>query len=348
MFMTEKDNPFEYENIFSLILSLQEQIKSTKKDSFNTSEAIADKFERLSKLTVGELEFARRMGFEEIPCVRLSPYPLLWEKYKQKVPADFLILMNNKRYCVDVKYYDWKKLKEEFIFEKTKLNSIGQFRDFHKFDGALIAFKRFEKWYLFDIKDFNENAIGTGNILKISFSELEKINILDEKHIIFNTGAVKKSFSVFDIPTDISTSGGVYFNKISINEERNEIKFPFSTISSVKDEDNMIYENKDAKVLITLYERLLKNMNLIYKEFGFFKDVNRFIDSLPTPFTISDNIPEINSKKELNEMCLNKFTKLKILFCEEGDKLKYYYARLFNIVTLAQRKSDEEKCKTEL
>lgn len=337
-----ENNPFEYESAFSLILSLQEQVKHSKTNAEDdTVEALSEKFSRLSKLTVGELEFARRMGFDQIPCIRLSPYPILWNDYDQPVPMDFIIKLDSKSYCVDVKYYDWKKLQSEFILSKTKLSSIGRFRDYHSFDGALIALKRFEKWYLFDISDLKRMSVQSNNVLKISFTDLEKINKLKEKHIVFNTGAFKKPSDKYNIPSDIATGGGIYVNAIKI--DKTKITFPFSTTSKATDDDLCEFDGLNAKVLIKLHDRLGINMNAVYKEFNHFSECDMFTDSLPTAFSLTDAIQEVRSEAELRQKCLNSLTKMKLLFHEDGDKLKFYYHRLYAILTFAERKSDRKK-----
>ena len=336
------DSLFNYESAFSLILSLQEQIRNVPNNNVDAVEDLTDKFTRLSKLTIGELEFARRMGFESIPCIRISPYPILWTQYDQPVAMDFIINLENMRYCVDVKYYDWKKLGKEFIIKTTKLSSIGKYRDYHFFDGALIALKRFEKWYLFDINDLKKKASSESGLLKINFSELSEINKLTENHISINTGAIKRNTDKFD-PPSFATVGGVYVKEIDIDERDCTIRFPFSTTSKAEKDDFCLYEGIQAKVLVSLYTKTLKNLNLIYKEFNYFTNVDKFTDSLPTEFTLSDSVNEIKSSTELKHKCLNTFTNMKVLFSEKGDELRFYYHRLYAILTADERKKDKKK-----
>jgi len=339
-----KDNstsPFAYENAFSLILSLQEQIQHIKPSGENAVEDLSNKFSRLSKLTIGELEFARRMGYEQIPCTRISPYPILWNDYDQPIPMDFIILLNNKRYCVDVKYYDWKKLSKEFIISKTVINTIGKFRDFHHYDGGLIGLKRFEKWYLFDIVDLKKSASNKGKVFSISFTELEKINLLNEKHICFNTGTgANHQTDIYD-PHPKSTFGGIYVKTIESKDEH--IKFQFSTDSIAEQEDLLTYRGTQAIVLNSLYNKINNNLNLICKEFGNFAEVNNFTDSLPTAFTLSDRIQNVNSEKKLKEDYLNNFTKMKLVFHDKGNSLRFYYQRLYYILTYEMRQEMKEK-----
>jgi len=336
------DDPFEYETAFSLILSLQEQTKCAKDKGHETAEEISEKFSRLSKLTIGELEFARRMGFEDIPCIRISPYPILWREFEQPVPADFLITLNSKRYCVDVKYYDWKVLGKKIVIPKRKIDLVEKFSKYHKFDGGLVAFKRFEKWYLFNIDNFVKKAKRKGNIYEMLFSDLDKLSLLEEKHLIFNVGSLRK-YSKYPLSEDMATGKGIYFKGIEIDKTRKIIKFSFSANPNETKDKVLSYEGIQGEVLIKLYEKIQKNMSLLYNEFDSLDSIECFTDSLPTLFTVCDDIIKINSVDKLYSCCLNQVTLSKVIFIDKGPKLEYFFARIYSIIEREMKNKEQSK-----
>ena len=119
--MSEK-YPSDYEDVFNLILSLVEQVRSDIKDNTPiVAEELEDYFHRLSKGTIGEYEFMRRVAFENYPILKIAAFPILWKRFGQPIAPDFLVLIKRKLSCVEVKNYHWKVLIMLFIL---RINQI--------------------------------------------------------------------------------------------------------------------------------------------------------------------------------------------------------------------------------
>src|SRR4030043_1503338 len=137
------DPVFKYDEVFSLILSLVEQVSKDKGEGYLTSDTLDDYFKRLTKRTLGEYEFARRMAFEHVNLVRLAPYPILREKFKQPITMDFLMYFNGKKAWVDVKCYDMTLLKNKIIIHKHLVDDLITFKTQFGLDAAYLGIKRY-------------------------------------------------------------------------------------------------------------------------------------------------------------------------------------------------------------
>ena len=188
--MTSEESPFVYEEVFSLILSLVQQLQEDSQSGAPRPDKVEDYFQRLTKWALGEYEFARRLAFEGIDTIRLAPYTVLMSYFHQKAPEDFIFFHQGKSACVDVKYYDPLKMLRRIEIPERYVSQVIDFKNRFGLDEAFLAFKRFERWYLLEAKEVLGLDKYSGRFLINVEWARQKHQILQEDYCIFNLSLI--------------------------------------------------------------------------------------------------------------------------------------------------------------
>lgn len=293
-----KNNPFQYEEVFSLMLNMYHQFVFDKENPEQEVQNVENYFYRLTRLALGEFEFARRLAFEGLKVNRLTHYDIISKIYKQKAPEDFIISKNKKNAFVDVKFYDKNNLKNEILLNKKDIDrAISNINNF-KIDFAFIAIKRYNRWYLIDAEIIKDNHNHYNGLYKVKVDFLRKNHrndFLEEKPVCFNLGSqdwiFKGTKTNINPPKDNSLIKSVdlySFNKIPT--DRNEIEFKMWNESGNK--IGIFEDGYRSKILWTIYSTLqneVKNL-LIRQEIKQIDELSCFTDILPTEFSITDSL----------------------------------------------------------
>lgn len=323
----KKDSyPADYEEVFNLILSLIEQVRSdVKKEQPVSANELENYFMRLSKGTVGEYEFTRRMAFEDYPIIRIAAFPMLWMKYKQPVTPDFIAKIDNKLACIEVKNEVWKKFTKELIIKKNSLENCEKFKTFMGLDISCIAIKRFEKWYLLDTENYKKHAILKGNNYSAPIEKVCDENLLDEKLIVFDTG--NQSRSVYSPPTN-SKKEGVFYKNIKYSEDSKNIKLRYGHFKNQKELD---FEGDQKEIIGIIFETIEKNFRNVLSNGYEHKDIDLIEDILPTKFSITDKLRDKYKIEEVDSK-FNTLSQSGVIFIEDNKKTKYYLYRIACII----------------
>jgi hypothetical protein len=190
----ESESPFVYEEVFSLILSLVQQLQEDSRSGVPPREKVADYFQRLTKWALGEYEFARRLAFEGIDCTRLAPYKGLMSYYRQKPPEDFIFYYGGTRACVDVKYYDSSRMLSRIEIPERYVRDVVDFKNRFHLDKAFLAMKRFERWYVLSAERIAGLARERDHFMIDIEWARQNHEVLRENHCIFNLGITKRLF----------------------------------------------------------------------------------------------------------------------------------------------------------
>lgn len=294
-----KDNVFQYEEIFSLMLNMYHQFVFDKNDPQNEVKSVEKYFYRLTRLALGEFEFARRLAYEGIKVNRLTHYEQLSKIYKQHAPEDFLINQNGITSFVDVKFFDSKRLIKFIPLNSNDIKRALKNKDKFKIDKGLFGIKRFNKWYLIDseklntfFKDLNKEVQYLPVEKLIEFDEKE---ILQEKPITLNIGAKSGDFNgkqgKIIAPNDSRLNTGIDIYSIGTPpKNRKEMEFKVWNEKDVKKE--VLAIDYQSRILWTTYNTLnFEIRNLLFK--GDIKQIDEipyFTDILPTEFTVTDSL----------------------------------------------------------
>jgi len=319
--------PSEYEEVFTLILSLVEQVKSDiSKGTHVSSDDLENYFERLSKGTLGEYEFTRRMAFEGFPVVKIAAFPILWRDYAQPVPADFIVRIGGKTACVEVKNYTWKTYLKNLVIKKSSVDNCLKFKQHLNLDAACVGIKRFGSWYLLDITDFYKFATLTGNgkWLAVPVDIIKNKNLLNEEHVIFDVG--NEQIQPMKPPPD-SRREGIYYKGIKYYPFQPKITFKYGTRE--KNEEN-VHEGLQAEILGTLYLMIEERFKDLFSSGYEYNDVVAPIDLIPTKFAITDRLRDKNLKHEVDST-FNTLKRSAIMIGKEIDTI-YYLKRIAGII----------------
>ena len=353
------DSPFAYEEVFSLILSLTQQVLEDKEKGTRKQETMENYFIRLTKWALGEYEFARRMGFDGIPVVRIAPYRVLWTYYGQRAPEDFIFQYKEERCCVDVKFYDSFRMLHRIEIPEYYVKGVQSFQhDFH-LDRAFLAIKRFERWYLLDADKVstlpkNQNR----HIVEIDWARSNH-EILDEQHVFFNIGRLVRPIGVGASSEEIrwhdamgrslvikppsgATKNGVDLRKIDFNHADKIAKFEFSLDMETQATQPTEVAATEYSIFRNLLSRIQENFRTIMLRDELknkLSNVIRFEDLCPTVFTICDELPELQAKeasvppKELAfQKGLRNLENANYVLIGQPDKVAFYVAKYFMIV----------------
>lgn len=295
----KNDNPFQYEEIFSLMLNMYHQFVFDKDNPEQEVQNVERYFYRLTRLALGEFEFARRLAYEGLYVNRLTHYDIISKIYKQTAPEDFIISHNGKTAFIDVKFYDKNNLKENAILNKQDIErAIYNAKKFN-INLAFIAIKRFNRWYLVEanlIKDKIKLYKDDLYFVEIDFLRRNhREDFLKEEPICFNLGSqdwiFKGAKTTINPPKDNSLIKGVdiySFGKAS--NDRKDIEFKMWNESGIKVE--IFEEGYRAKILWTIYHTLeneIKNL-LIRQEIKQIDELTCYTDILPTEFSVTDSL----------------------------------------------------------
>jgi len=333
-----REGPFIYEEVFSLILSMTQQFLEDRDSGLLDTETTENYFSRLTKLALGEYEFARRMAFEGIPVVRLAPYKTIIDIYRQRPPEDFIFEYEGKTCCVDVKYYNSLIMQNKIILKKRYVDNVKKFCDTFALDEAYIAIKRFERWYMLKAVDIEDLPKVNGCYeIDINWAR-NNHEVLDEQHCIFNLGSGRpipifeedKKVEIINPPESVDRLG-VYYGSIEINEDDGKFAFTYK--------ENKVEETGiRAGFLTNLYHRIDKNFRTILSE-GIYQldDINGFEDLCPTVFSLIDNIrpfikdikDNITDKDAAFSRCITPLSDAKYLIIGDYSDVRYFFYRLW-------------------
>lgn len=346
------DSPFAYEEVFSLILSLTQQVLEDREIGAKRQETIENYFIRLTKWALGEYEFSRRMGFEGIKVVRIAPYEALWKYYGQRKPEDFIFQHNEQRCCVDVKYYDSFQMLERIEIQKHFVNSVREFQqDFH-LDRAFLAIKRFERWYLLDADKIAKLPVQHDrHLIEIEWAR-NNHEILDERHVCFNLGKFltggkttmvwydRKGTSFSMTPADDDTINGVFYETLKLDEMNKKARFDFTVDMTSTKTQPIEKTGVEYSILLNLFRRTEENLRSVLLREALknrLSNVTGFEDLCPTVFTICDELPELRSDgtstcKDLAFLKgLRSLEGAKYVFVGPPERVRYQLAKLFTI-----------------
>ena len=320
--------PDDYEEVFNLILSLVEQVRSdVNKNKQISAEELEEYFTRLSKGTIGEYEFTRRMAYESFPVIRIAALPILWQKYKQPVTPDFIVRLDGKSICVEVKNYDWRTYIHKLKIKKSSLENCRKFRDFMKLDAACVGIKRFEKWYLIDIEEYMKHAKLVNNHYEVTIKDVLDKNLLNEELVVFNTGN-QADYSKHEIyPPPDSSIGGIIYKDIKIDKSSNEI---ILYGGNDKTRSELSYVDIQKDIIHIIYETIEKNIRGVFSLGYDFWDIKYIEDMLPTKFSITDKLRDRYYKGQV-EPHFNTLTQSAI-YCGNNEEVRYYLRRIADVL----------------
>ncbi len=320
--------PTDYEEVFNLILSLIEQVRSdVNKERQISADELESYFHRLARGTVGEYEFTRRMAFESYPVIRVAAFPMLWLKYEQPVTPDFISRIKNKLACIEVKNYFWSTYLKELVIRKNSLENCKKFKEFMKLDIACIAIKRFEKWYLIDIEDYLKEAKLEDNYYKAPIGRVLDKNLLNEDLIVFDTGNQMDYSKLGFKPPENSKEKGIYYKEIKVNEDTKEIRVKYGDHNSTEE---LIFEGYQKEVVEIIFHIIEKNLRNIYSSGFEFNDIEFIEDILPTRFSVADKLRDKFQRKDV-EAIFNTLSK-SVIFIGNNKETTYYLYRIASII----------------
>lgn len=295
----EKNSPFQYEEVFSLMLNMYHQFVFDRENPEQEVQNVERYFYRLTRLALGEFEFARRLAFEGLKVNRLTHYDIISKIYKQHAPEDFIISKNGLNAFVDVKFYDKNNLKDKAVLNKKDIErAILNAKNF-KIDLAFLAIKRFNRWYLVEAQKIKDNfKSGKDNLYFVDIQFLrdnQRNDFLEEKPVCLNLGSqdwiFKGAKTTIQPPKDNSLLKSVdlySFPKAPI--DRNEIEFKMWNESGKK--VDIFEDGYRSKILWTVFHTLqheIKNL-LIRQEIKQIDELSCYTDILPTEFSITDSL----------------------------------------------------------
>ncbi|NHI92800.1 MAG: hypothetical protein EAX96_09895 [Candidatus Lokiarchaeota archaeon] len=329
--MKRFNSPFEYEEVFNLILSLVKQVKGDIESNKQVSSLeLENYFYRLTKGSLGENEFIRRMAFDEIPVYRLAALPILWKQTsinEQLIAPDFIIKLKEKIACVEVKNYDWQAMTKKLKIDKKSFERCRKFKESLKFNMACIAIKRLQKWYLLDIDMIQIED--TGPYYQILIEDANKCNLLNEDLVVFDTGNYYSTKYMKEhkiLPPKESKKEGIIYTslyknkKIVINKElRKPIKIRYGTNFQSKIQD---YNYPENSVILIIHEIIEENFRKIFSNGFQYDKIHLIEDCLPTKFTVTDRLRGKSLHKDVEGI----FNRLEndILYIGRNDNTRYY------------------------
>ena len=329
--MRNRDSyPDDYEEVFNLILSLVEQVRSDFNESKQISaEEMNDYFSRLSRGSLGEYEFTRRMAYDSIPVARIAALPILWQKYAQPVTPDFIVRIDGKSICVEVKDCHWRKYINTLEIKKSSLDNCRKFRDFMGLDRACVGIKRFEKWYLIDIEDYLKHATIVNNYscmnYKVPIKDILNKNLLNEELVVFDTGNRYKASQFDAYPPKNSKPEGVIYKWIRIEPNSSHIKLYYGYDKT----KNRVFEATQKEIIQIIYKTIEKNLRDLLSKGYEFNDVKYVEDMLPTKFSITDKLRDKYKKNEVD----SHFNTLKdVICCGNNEEVRYYFSRIYSVL----------------
>ena len=298
--MKHNDSPFQYEEVFSLILSMYHQFVSDKSNMSDETETIQNYFHRLTRSALGEFEFARRAAYEGLKVNRLTHYDVLSSIYKQKASADFIIAKDNISALVDVKNYSPSSVIINVLIDKSSIDRAIENKESFNVDYSLIGIKRFHRWYLIDVKDIAKwnryKKINDSNtyVLSIEFlAKYHKSEFLNEVPLAINMGDGKelnlgngKSF----YPDGLEKGIDIF----SIKEKKGGTNFviEFSQWTEKKEKKKMVLDSNQAQIVFNVKNQQLSMLNNICFSNNIVKirEIPEYSDLAPTVFSVSDPI----------------------------------------------------------
>ncbi len=314
----EKENPFQYEEVFSLMLNMYHQFVFDRENPEQEVQNVEKYFYRLTRLALGEFEFARRLAFEGLKVNRLTHYDIISSIYRQHAPEDFLISKNGKNAFVDVKFYDKNRLKDKVVLNKKDIERAIINATNFKVDLAFLAIKRYNRWYLIEAREIKSKIKLWNDLYFVDIDFLRKNHrndFLQEKSVCLNLGSQDWIFNgsklKIEPPKDNSLLKSVdlySFNKAP--KDREEIEFKMWNESG--DKINIFEDGYRSKILWTIYNTLefeIKNL-LIRQEIKQIDEIPCFTDILPTEFSITDSLITsgiIDVKNEIGKERVRKF-----------------------------------------
>jgi len=282
--------PSDYQEIFDLIISLKKNTNQKELENY---------FYRLTKGSLGEFEFLKRIAFENIPIIKINTQSVLWKNYNFETTPDFIINYKNKLCAVEVKNYNKFHLNKFFKIEIKSLDSLLKFKKQFNLNKSLLGIKRFEKWYLLDAIEFKKKAIKNKENYIVPIEKIANDNLLKEEQYIFNLGSENNT--------------GVFFKKLIKDIESNSkrlVVFVGNKIST-KEINYLGNKKKIIKIMTSIINKNIKE--IIYNAYNI-NDIKFYEDILPTKFSISNKIGIYKNNeiyKELNELINNKIIKNK-------------------------------------
>jgi hypothetical protein len=295
----EKSSPFQYEEVFLLMLNMYHQFVFDRENPEQEVQNVEKYFYRLTRLALGEFEFARRLAFEGLKVNRLAHYDIISKIYKQYAPEDFIISKNGVNAFVDVKFYDKNSLKENVILNTRDIElALINAKNF-KIDLAFLAIKRYNRWYLVEaqkIKDYHKPNKNSLYFVDIDFLRANhRDDFLKEEPVCLNLGSqnwiFKGSKITIQPPKDNSLLKSVDLYSFPKDQvDRNKIEFKIWNESGQK--VDIFEDGYRAKILWTIFYTLqdeIKNL-LIHQEIKQIDELSCYTDILPTEFSITDSL----------------------------------------------------------
>jgi hypothetical protein len=357
--MAKEESPFAYEEVFSLILSLVQQLQEDSQSGAPRREKVQDYFERLTKWALGEYEFARRLAFEGIPVIRLAPYTALMSYFHQKPPEDFIFLHNGERACVDVKYYDSLKMLRRIEIPERYVGEIIDFKERFRLDRAFLSLKRFERWYMLDANAIRELTSNSGRYLIDILWARQHHEVLREDYCVFNMGErirpgipgapsdriywkdADGNSLVIEAPVG-ATRHGILYDTIQFDDRLHKIKFEFSRDRAAEPTAPREYSSPQYWILRNLKTRLEENFRVVLprpETAGRLSYVSGFEDLCPTVFSICDGVAEF-APTRLDERSIDLALSRALTGLKDGgyvvvggpDAVQYYVAKLYTIL----------------
>lgn len=294
----DQDKVFQYEEIFSLMLNMYHQFVYDKKDPQTEIRSVEKYFYRLTRLALGEFEFARRLAYEGISVNRLTHYDQLSKIYKQHAPEDFIINNGNLTAFIDVKYYDNNRLLKFIPLNTQDIKRACFNKSMFKVDKSFFAIKRFNKWYLLDAE--KANIFFKDKTKDVQFLPIERLlefcdhDVIKEKSVCLNIGGrgyFKGAKLNLHSPSDTRLKIGIDLYSIGkAPEDRKEIEF--QVWNEKEEKKTVLATDNQARILWTTFHTIeyeLKNL-LIRNEIKQIDEIENFTDILPTEFTITDSL----------------------------------------------------------
>ena len=357
--MAREETPFAYEEVFSLILSLVQQLQEDSQSGAPRPEKVEDYFQRLTKWALGEYEFARRLAFQGISTIRLAPYAVLMSYFHQKPPGDFIFFHEGRSACVDVKYYDPLKMLRRMEIPERYVSRIIDFKDRFSMGEAFVAIKRFERWYLLEANRVSRLEKKSGHFLIDIQWARENHQVLNEEYCIFNIGerirpgapgipsdriywydVGGKKFAIE--PPKGATRHGLLYDTIQFNDNQRKVSFDFSRDQTTDPTGRREYSGPQYWIFKNLKTRLEDNFRMVMprpETAGWLSYVSGFEDLCPTVFSLCDAVAEFAPKGPnersfdlAHDRALNGLRDAGYVFFGGPEAVQYYVAKLYTIL----------------
>lgn len=328
--------PSDYEDVFQLILNLVQETKSEGDPSKRITAAdLEGYFHRLSMGSLGEYEFMRRMAFYGHPVMRVAAMPILWTDYAQPVSPDFITVFKNEKICVEVKNYKWDSNPNGFVVPKRSVDNCIQFKNFFRYDRACLAVKRFERWYMLDLKKVKKKS-HYGNYL-IEYAEMSKADLLDEAGIIFqiwSTENNQKAAAKYAPIPDCFNNKGILYPEIRLDNTNDFTRLRHCNgdgKSYPREEECEVrqYRSTQKEIIAIVYETIESNIREVYSCGHDWQAAIRMNieDIIPSVFSIHDRMRDEVSADEL-QVDINTLVSNEVLYNATRKNCLFYLYRI--------------------